>query len=316
MNPRTHRYRRQVGSGRYTPRVRARRPRVAHPAKLSDAERQEILDVLCSERFADMAPAQVYTTLLDEGRYLCSVRTMYRVLTERGLNRERRRGGHQRAGSHGVPRLVATGPNQVWSWDITKLRGPSKGVWFYAYSIIDIYSRKLVGWTIAARESETVAKDLIATTCRRYGIKPEQLTIHADRGSPMIAGTVAELLADLGVAKSHSRPRVSNDNPFIEAHFKTLKYRPDYPDRFETIGAARSWIRRFTHWYNHVHYHCAIGYLHPADLHDGTHRTRLDARQQTLDTAYAVHPERFTRRPTPTQAPAIAWINKPTIQSA
>ena len=215
-----------------------------------------------------------------------------------------------------VPRLEADRPNKVWTWDITAMRGPTKGVKYYGYTIIDIYSRKVVGWTIHEVESETHARRLIREACRRHGVDRDQLVIHADRGSPMIAGTVAELLNELGVAKSHSRPRVSNDNPFIEAHFKTLKYRPDYPDRFDSITAARAWMRSFVHWYNHVHYHSGIGYLRPADLHDGRADAIVEHRQAVLDAAAVAHPERFTRRPTPAQVPTKAWINKPSIQSA
>lgn len=316
VNERTRRHRRQQADGRARRRpVREPQPRRAHPAKISDGEKDEIVATLCSPRFADMAPAQVYATLLDDATYLCCERQMYRILAERGLVRERRRGGHQRAGSYGIPRLEADGPNQVWTWDITKLRGPAKGVHYFLYTIIDIYSRKIVGWTIADRESEKHAKRLIRETCRRYGIDRDKLTIHSDRGSPMIAGTVAELLNELGVTKSHSRPRVSNDNPFIEAHFKTLKYRPDYPARFDSITAARAWCRRFFHWYNEVHYHSAIGWMRPADLHDGRHTVVLERRQQALDVAYATHPERFTQRPTPADVPTHAWINRPTIQT-
>lgn len=316
VNERTRRHRRQSEQGRARARPpRDTRPRAAHPAKLSDAEKDAVIATLCSERFADMAPAQVYATLLDEGTYLCCERQMYRILAERDLVRERRRGGHQRAGSYGVPRLEADGPNQVWTWDITKLPSVTKGVRYFLYTIIDIFSRKIVGWTIAERESEKHARRLIRETCRRYGIDRGKLTIHSDRGSPMIAGTVGELLTELGVAKSHSRPRVSNDNPFIEAHFKTLKYRPDFPGRFNTISDARAWCRRFFHWYNEVHYHSAIGYLRPVDLHDGNHTIVLERRQAALDAAYAAHPERFTRRPTPAKVPTRAWINRPTIQT-
>lgn len=317
VNERSRRHRRQHDEGRLVlPPPADPAPRRPHPASLSDAEKDVIVETLCSERFCDLAPAQVYSTLLDEGVYLCSERQMYRVLAERGLVRERRRGGHQRAGSYGVPRLVADRPNRVWTWDITALRGPTKGVRYFLYTIIDIFSRKVVGWTIADNESETHARRLIRETCRRHGVDRDQLVIHADRGSPMIAGTVAELLNELGVAKSHSRPRVSNDNPFIESHFKTLKYRPDYPDRFDSITQARTWVRRFVHWYNEVHYHSGIGYLRPADLHDGNHHAIIEHRQAVLDAAAAAHPERFTRRPTPPQAPTKAWINKPSIQSA
>jgi putative transposase len=316
VNERSHRHRRQRDQGRLRLRPPADpRPRRPHPASLSVKEKDLIVETLCSERFWDLAPAQVYSTLLDEGVYLCSERQMYRVLAERGLVRERRRGGHQRAGAYGVPRLEADAPNRVWTWDITALRGPTKGVRYFLYTIIDIFSRKVVGWTIHEAESEAHARRLIREACRRHGVDRDQLVIHADRGSPMVAGTVAELLNELGVGKSHSRPRVSNDNPFSESHFKTLKYRPDYPDRFDSITSARTWMRRFVHWYNHLHYHSGIGYLHPADLHDGNHTAIIEHRQAVLDAAAAAHPERFTTRPTPPKAPTKAWINKPTIQS-
>jgi len=317
VNPRSQRHRRQRDQGRLVlPPPAEPGPRQAHPASLVDDEKDFIIETLCSERFCDLAPAQVYSTLLDEGVYLCSERQMYRVLAERGLVRERRRGGHQRAGSYGVPRLEADGPNKVWTWDISALRGPTKGVKYYLYTIIDIFSRKVVGWSIHETESENHARRLIGQACRRHGVDRDQLVIHADRGSPMIAGTVAELLNELGVAKSHSRPRVSNDNPFIESHFKTLKYRPDYPDRFDSISHARSWCRKFVHWYNEVHYHSGIGYLRPAELHDGNQHVIVERRQAILDAAAAAHPERFTQRPTPPKVPTKAWINKPTIQSA
>lgn len=316
VNPRSWRYRRQREQGRLPVKpARPKRVRRKPASTLSQAEKDHIVAVLCSDRFLDLAPAQVYATLLDEGTYLCSERAMYRILAERGLVRERRRGGHQRAGSHGVPRLEADGPNQCWTWDITKLRGPQPRIWYFLYSIIDIYSRKTVGWTISDKENQEVAKALIEATCKREGINPKQLTLHADRGSPMIARTVAELLADLGVDKSHSRPRVSNDNPYIEAHFKTLKYRPDYPPRFDSITAARSWCQDFFTWYNTIHYHSGIGYLRPADLHDGNGELIRARRQETLDNAQAAHPERFHKRPVPAKIPTKAWINKPTIQS-
>jgi putative transposase len=316
-NERSHRHRRQRDEGRLElPPPADPTPRRPHPASLTDGEKDLIIETLCGERFWDLAPAQVYSTLLDEGVYLCSERQMYRVLAERGLVRERRRGGHQRAGSYGVPRLEADQPNRVWTWDITALRGPTKGVRYFLYTIIDIFSRKVVGWSIHEAESAAHAERLIREVCRRHGIDRDQLVIHADRGSPMIAGTVAELLNELGVGKSHSRPRVSNDNPFIESHFKTLKYRPDYPARFDSITAARTWVRKFVHWYNNVHYHSGIGYLRPADLHDGNHTAIVEHRQATLDAAAAAHPERFTSRPTPPKVPTKAWINKPVIQSA
>jgi putative transposase len=316
VNERSFHHRRQRDEGRLVlPPPALRGPRRPHPARLSDAEKDHIVATLCEDRFVDLAPAQVYSTLLDEGVYLCSERQMYRVLNERHLVRERRRGGHQRAGSYGVPRLEADRPNKVWTWDITALRGPTKGVKYYLYTIVDIFSRKVVGWTIHEAESEKHARRLIREACRRHGVDRNQLVIHADRGSPMVAGTVAELLNELGVAKSHSRPRVSNDNPFIESHFKTLKYRPDYPDRFDSISHARTWCRKFVRWYNEVHYHSGIGYLRPADLHDGNQDAIIEHRQTTLDAAVVAHPERFTQRPTPAKVPTKAWINKPSIQS-
>lgn len=317
VNPRSYRHRRQRDDGRLpAPPPRPATPPAVHPAALTDAECDRVVAELCSERFVDLAPAQVYATLLDEGVYLCSERQMYRVLAARGLVRERRRGGHQRRGAYGVPRLEADRPNRVWAWDITKLRGPVKGVRYFLYTIIDIFSRKVVGWTIHEVESETHARRLITEACRRHGVRRDQLVIHADRGSPMIAGTVAELLNELGVAKSHSRPRVSNDNPFIESHFKTLKYRPDYPDRFDSITAARTWCRQFVHWYNEIHYHSGIGYLRPADLHHGRQHAIAEQRQAALDAAAQAHPERFAKRPTPHKIPTKAWINRPSIQTA
>lgn len=314
VSERSNRHRRQAADGRQRPRPAVDpRQRRAHPARLTDDEKQAIIAVLCEERFCDLAPAQVYTTLLDEGTYLCSERQMYRVLTERGLVRERRRGHVHH--NYTTPRLVASGPNQVWTWDITALRGPTKGVRYFLYTILDIFSRKTVGWALHESESEKHSRRLIRETYKRYGIDPSTLTIHADRGGPMIAGTVAELLNELGVAKSHSRPRVSNDNPYIEAHFKTLKYRPDYPARFDSISHARAWCRTFFTWYNEVHYHSGIGYLRPADLHDGTHNVIIERRQTTLDAAAAAHPERFTKHPRPANAPKQAWINKPSIQT-
>jgi len=317
VHPRSFRYRRQRDTGRLTPRGKVGPfPRAPHPASLSVTEKNQVVALLCSERFWDVAPAQVYSTLLDEGIYVCSERQMYRVLAERGLVRERRRGGHQRRGAYGVPRLEADRPNVVWTWDITKLRGPVKGVRYFLYTIIDIYSRCVVSWSVCDSESEAHARRLIEVACLRQGVVKDQLVIHADRGSPMIAGTVAELLNELGVTKSHSRPRVSNDNPYIESHFKTLKYRSDYPERFDSISAARSWCRNFFTWYNHLHYHSGIGYLRPADLHAGHHQAIIERRQATLDDAAEKHLERFTKRPTPRRVPTKAWINRPSIQTA
>jgi putative transposase len=317
LNPRSFRHRRQRDTGRLARRARSEPAlRAPHPASLSETDKDQVVEVLCSERFCDLAPAQVYATLLDEGTYLCSERQMYRVLAEWGLVRERRRGGHQRRGAYGVPRLEADRPNVVWTWDITKLRHPVKGVRYFLYTIIDIYSRCVVGWSVHESESEVHARRLIEQACRRQNVKKDQLVIHADRGSSMIAGSVAELMNELGVTKSHSRPRVSNDNPYIESHFKTLKYRPNYPERFESITAARSWCRKFFTWYNENHYHSGIGYLRPADLHAGRHKMVIEHRQATLDAAAKTHPERFTKRPTPHRVPTKAWINRPSIQSA
>jgi putative transposase len=287
-----------------------------HPASLTMDERSVILDLLCSERFVDLSPRQVFTTLLDEGKYYCSVRSMYRLLEDHGLGGERRRGAHQRPGSYKVPIIEATRPNVAWSWDITKLRGPNKGVLYYLYTILDIFSRKVVGWNIALREGATIAEDLIRDAVIREGIEHHQLTLHADRGGPMIAGGVAELLLGLGVTKSHSRPRVSNDNPYSEAQFKTLKYRPDYPDRFESPHAAYEWCKSFFAWYNTVHYHSGIGYLRPADLHADRHPEILQKRRVVLDHARMMHPARFTKRPALAQPPERAWINKPSIQTS
>jgi len=312
VNPRTFQHRRQRREGRLPSReVVAKRPRSAHPAALTSEEKLRILDTLCAERFCDLAPAQVFNTLLDEGTYLCSVRQMYRLLEDHGLLRERRRGGHARRGEYPIPRLEASGPNQCWSWDITRLPGPARGVCYYLYTVMDIFSREVVGWTVAERESEIIARELIATTCQREGIDSKQLTLHADRGAPMIARNMAELLDDLGVHQSHSRPRVSNDNPYSEAQFKTMKYRPDYPERFASIQLARAWCRSFFTWYSHTHYHSGIGYLRPADLHAGRHHEILKRRQAVLDQAQAAHPERFNCRPRPATPPAAAWINKP-----
>ena len=269
---------------------------------------------MCERRFCDLAPAQVYATLLDEGVYLASVSTMYRILREENLTGERRR-GHRRRG-HTAPQLSADGPCQVWSWDISRLCGPGPRDWFYLYVILDIFSRKIVGWCVDTEETETVAKRLITVTCKRENIAPDQLALHSDRGTQMTSITIAELLEDLAVTRSLSRPRVSDDNPYSEAAFKTVKYRPSYPDRFDSIDHARAWMRDFVAWYNTEHYHSGIGYLHPADLHNGTAETVIDARQEVLDAAYQAHPERFIAGPPKAaRPPAAAWINKPTIQT-
>jgi putative transposase len=316
VNPRTFRHRRQAREDRLPSRKPAAKgARSPHPAALTSEEKLRILDTLCSERFCDLSPAQVFNTLLDEGTYLCSVRQMYRLLEDHGLLRERRRGGHARRGEYPIPRLEATAPNQCWTWDITRLSGPARGLFYHLYTILDIFSREVVGWTVATRESEAIARELIHRSCERQEIDPKQLILHADRGAPMIARSMADLLDDLGVHKSHSRPRVSNDNPYSEAHFKTLKYRPDYPQRFASIQAARAWCREFFDWYSHTHYHSGIGYLRPADLHAGRHHEILKRRQEVLDQAHTAHPERFNRRPKPVTPPSQAWINKPAHQT-
>lgn len=314
---RTYHHRKAVAEGRQAPRASRAKPVDEHlpvPWRIGDDERSHIKDVLCSPRFGDLAPAQVYATLLDEGVYLCSERTMYRVLHEYGLVRERRR-GHRRSG-HTPPMVHATGPNQAWSWDISYLAGPVVRVWFYLYVVLDIFSRKIVAWTLDTIESDEVAKRLITIACKREGINADQLLLHSDRGPQMTSTTIAELLEDLGVTRSLSRPRTSDDNPYSEATFKTVKYRPDYPDRFESIDEARAWMRRFVAWYNHEHYHSGIAYLHPADVHADRVTDIVAARQNVLDTAYQTNPQRFRNRP-PQAAypPSEAWINKPTVQT-
>ena len=237
------------------------------PRALAPAERTAILDVLHTGRFADLAPGEVWATLLDEGTYLGSVSTYYRVLREAGESRERRAQATHPAAVK--PELAADGPNQVWSWDITKLHGPAKWTYYYLYVILDIYSRYVVGWMVATCESAVLAEKLIAATCDKQGISRGQLSIHADRGSSMTSKPVALLLADLGVTQSHSRPHVSNDNPYSEAQFKTLKYRPGFPARFPSIEAARAHCQDFFPWYNNEHHHGGLGLHTAADVHYG-----------------------------------------------
>ncbi len=266
--------------------------------------------ILNSERFQDLAPRQVYASLLDEGQYLCHWRTMYRILDEHQEVRERR--NQLRHPNHQKPELLATGPNQVWSWDITRLLGPVKWTYYYLYVILDIFSRYAVGWMVAKREAASLARELIRQTCAKQGIQPEQLTLHSDRGSPMIARSMAMLLADLGVTKSHSRPHISDDNPYSEAQFKTLKYRPDYPQRFGCHADARAWARAFFDWYNHEHYHSALGLLTPADVHYGRAEEIFEKRRRVLQEAYENNPERFVGGlPKPPELPGEAWINPP-----
>ena len=281
---------------------------------LSREERQSTLEVLHEVRFVDRAPAEVHAMLLDEGQYLCSERTMYRILAESQEVRERR--DQLRHPCYKKPELLATGPNQVWSWDITKLLGPVKWTYFYLYVILDIFSRYAAGWLLAREENSALAKRLIAETCEKQGISPGQLIIHSDRGSPMTSKPVALMLSDLGVTKSLSRPHVSNDNPYSEAQFKTLKYRPSFPDRFGSLQDARAFCRDFFAWYNTEHRHSGIGMMTPEAVHFGRAPEIAAARQQTLLAAYRLHPERFVRRPpSPPVLPSAAWINPPQVKT-
>ncbi len=280
------------------------------PRALPPAERQQVLAVLNDDRFADLPPAEVYATLLDEGKYVCSVRTMYRILHEQDELRERR--PQLRHPRYAAPELLATGPNQLWSWDITKLKGPAKWTYFYLYVILDVFSRYVVGWLAAYQESATLAQRLIEQTCERQGIAQGQLTIHADRGPSMIAKSVALLLADLGVTKTHGRPHVSNDNPYSESHFKTLKYSPGFPDRFGSLQDARSFLLDFFQWYNTMHHHSALGLMTPFDVHHGVAGQRFTAREAVLQRALEANPERFVRGvPKPPALPREVWVNKP-----
>jgi putative transposase len=277
---------------------------------LSADEQAQVLSVLNSERFADLAPREVYATLLDERRYLCSWSTMYRLLRQARAT-TRRRDRPRRTG-YTKPELLATGPRQLWSWDITKLKGPTTWTYFYLYVILDVFSRYVVGWMITNCESAELAEALIAETCAHEAIRPDQLTIHADRGSAMTSKCVAELLSDLGVAKTHSRPHVSNDNPFSEAQFKTVKYHPTCPERFGCLEDARAWARPLFAWYNHEHHHTGLGLLTPAVVHHGQAETVLAARHDVLSMAYQSHPERFVRgQPRPATPPTAVWINPP-----
>jgi putative transposase len=286
------------------------KPRPRPTRSLSQAEQQKVLEVLHSERFVDQSPAEVYATLLDEGIYLCSLRTLYRILAEHEEVRERR--NQRRHPVYQKPQLLATGPNQLWSWDITKLPCTGKYTYFHLYVILDVFSRYVVGWMVAHRESELLAERLIRLTCQKQQIQLQQLTLHADRGSSMRSKTVALLLSDLGITKSHSRPHVSNDNPFSEAQFKTLKYQPQFPKQFGSIEDARTFCHPFFDWYNHEHHHSGIGWLTPAMLHYGQAEHVVQQRQQVLLAAYLAHPERFVQgQPSPPSVPTEVWINPP-----
>lgn len=300
----------------YRQRARKAQPQVetasrpAPPLKLSPEERETALGLLHGERFADASPYTIHATLLDEERYVCSARTFYRILAEENEVRERR--NVLRRPRYTKPELLATGPNQLWSWDITKLKGPAKWTYFYLYVIIDVYSRHVVGWMVATRESSALAEKLIGETCTKQNILPAQLTIHADRGSSMTSKPVAFLLADLGVTKTHSRPYVSNDNPFSEAQFKTLKYRPDFPQRFGSLQDARAHCQAFFAWYNTEHRHSGIAFMTPEDVHYGRVSQVIDTRSKALNAAFDANPARFKgKRPKPQRPPEAVWINPP-----
>ena len=291
-----------------SPRHPTSRPRA--PLAFSESERQALREVLDSDRFADCAPRTVYAQLLDEGRYVGSVRTMYRLLAASEQSRERR---HQSVHpAYAKPELLAVQPNEVWSWDITKLKGPVKWTCYHLYVILDIFSRYVVGWMIALRESAQLAEHLIAETVAKHHLVPGTLTLHADRGSSMRSKPVAALLLDLEIAKTHSRPHVSDDNPYSEAQFKTLKYRPDFPERFGSIEDARAHCQRFFHWYNTIHCHSGIGLMTPESMHDGRAHALFEQRAETLNVAFLANPKRFKGRgPQPPRLPTAAWINPP-----
>lgn len=297
-------------------------PKANHPRRrrvpkqaLSVQEQQRVLDVLHEDRFVDLAPTEVFAQLLDEGIYLCSPRTMYRILARNEEVRERRR--QRQHVPYSKPELLATGPNQVWSWDITKLRGPGKWQYFYLYVVLDIFSRYVVGWLIADRESKELAQRLLSETCAAQNVAPHTLVIHSDRGSVMKSKTLAQTLGLLGVTQSYSRPHVSDDNPFSEAQYKTLKYRPDFPQRFDSIEHAEHHCRDFFGWYNHEHHHVGLGLMTPNDVHHGLALQRWHARARTLAAAYQAHPERYPNgAPTPPPLPTEVWINKPTQKTA
>lgn len=310
--PRSSLYRARLPLGEV---ARPPAPRPAPPRALPLAERLAVREVLNSPHFQDHSPRQIWAGLLDEGRYLCSWRTMYRILADCDEVWERR--DQRRHPAYTKPELLATAPNQLWSWDITKLRGPAKGIYFYLYVILDVFSRYVVGWMIAQQESAALAQTLMETSCQRQVVTPQQLTLHADRGAPMTAKSMAQLLDDLGVTKSHSRPQIANDNPYSEAHFKTLKYRPEFPDRFGSLVDARDWGQTFFPWYNQKHYHTGLGLLTPATVHYGKEEPIRAQRQRVLEAAFAAHPERFVRGPaTPPKLPEAVWINKPKDQGA
>jgi transposase InsO family protein len=286
------------------------RPRPKPKRALGAEQRLTVLGLMREPQFVDLAPAEIYASLLDQGIYHCSIRTMYRILDEHAEVRERRK--QLRHPVYQKPELLAEGPNQVWSWDITKLMGPAKWTYFYLYVIIDIFSRRVVGWCVADTESATLFKVLFEDALAKHPVSPAQLTLHADRGPSMTAKATALMLADLGVTKSHSRPYTSNDNPFSESHFKTLKYQPEFPQRFGAIEDAKAFCRAFFIWYNRDHHHAGLGLMTPDQVHYGQADAIYAARQETLDRAFRASPERFVRRPPrPPAKPTAAWINPP-----
>lgn len=281
--------------------------RAKPPSTLSDVERTGVLAVINSTAYADLSICQVWARELDEDRYHCSMSSMYRIARAAGQTRERRRLATHPAKVK--PELLATGPSQVWSWDITKLRGPGKGIWFHLYALIDIWSRYSPGYLVCAAEDSIVAADFIDSAIARNGTAPH--TVHADRGTSMTSKPVSALLSDLGITRTHSRPRVSNDNPFSEAQFKTLKYVHDFPHHFNSLAEARIFCDGFFAEYNHVHHHSGIGWHTPASVHYGTYGQIDDARAVTLNRAFQAHPERFTKRPRPPKIRTEVWINEP-----
>jgi putative transposase len=296
---------------RRPPEPRPHRPRPTPERALTAPERERVLEVLHSQRFVDVSREEAYATLLDEGTYLCSTRTMYRILAVRhGGVRERR--AQLTHPPYAKPELLAERPNELWSWDVSKLKGPAKWTYYYLYVILDVFSRYIVGWTVQYRETGQLATALIEQASEQQQITPKILTLHADRGGPMRSKPLAFLLADLGVTKTHSRPYTSSDNPYSEANFKTLKYRPEFPARFDSIEHAREHCRTFVDWYNHAHRHSGIGLMTPAAVHHGQATELRAARAAVLDAAYARNPERFVRKPpVPPELPTAAWINKP-----
>jgi putative transposase len=295
------------------PRCGPPRPRPRPVNELTATERAAVLNVLRSDEFCDMSPTQIWARLLDQGRYLCSVSTMYRLLRSVNECRERRR--QRTHPARKKPELLATKPLQVWSWDITKLRGPQRGQYFELYVIIDIFSRYVVGWMIQNTETGELAKEFINDTLDRFGIMPGTLSLHADRGTSMTSKPVSQLLIDLGVHQSHSRPSVSNDNPYSEAAFKTLKYCPAFPTSFGSIQDARAFCELFFEHYNNQHYHSGIGLLTPATVHHGRADQIISARTKTLQEAFTANPHRFCHQPTPPRLPAKAWINDPSRET-